>query len=80
MIGELCRKYDPIKDKSQEKIISLKDMIYQGVSRMVFFIGIVVIGILAVPAGILFLLICGIWSGVDYFTAKLGSKQKNRKN
>ena len=38
--------------------------------------GLVCVGVLAVPAGILFLLISGIWSAVDWCAGKLESDTK----
>ena len=41
------------------------------ISHIITAIALVIIGLLAIPAGILFLLITGIWSAADHRTMRL---------
>lgn len=48
--------------------------LYKWLSRLVTGLGLVAIGLLAIPAGILFLLISGAWSVTDRVAAHLEQK------
>ena len=45
-----------------------------GLSGGVFYLGLAVIGVLAIPAGVLLALIAGVWSLTDRLTAFLSEK------
>lgn len=45
-------------------------------SRAVLVIGMGLIALLAVPAGILFLIICGIWTLIGWFTSVIEGKDR----
>ncbi len=45
-----------------------------GLSGGVFYLGLAVIGVLAIPAGVLLALIAGVWSLTDKLTAALDRK------
>jgi len=51
-----------------------KRMIYKRLSRFVTWIGLGAAGLIAIPAGILILLISGIWTVADRFAAYLERK------
>ena len=52
----------------------MRKTLYKWLSRLVMCLGLVAIGLLAIPAGILFLLISGIWSVTDRIAAHLEQK------
>ena len=45
-----------------------------GLSGGIFYLGLAVIGVLAIPAGVLLALIAGVWSLTDKLTAALDQK------
>lgn len=45
-----------------------------GLSGGIFYLGLAVIGVLAIPAGLLLALIAGVWSLTDKLTAALDRK------
>ena len=45
-----------------------------GLSGGIFYLGLAVIGVLAIPAGVLLALIAGVWSLTDKLTAALDRK------
>ena len=49
------------------------------ISKGIFWIGMIVIGILLVPTGILFALICGVWSVTNWITTILSEQVKQRR-
>lgn len=51
-------------------------MICRGLSRAVLVIGMGIIALLAVPAVILFLIICGIWTLIGWFTSVIEGKDR----
>lgn len=50
-------------------------MIRKGISRLITWLGVALIGLLALPAGVLVLLIIGIWSLVDRLASRLGREK-----
>lgn len=74
MDGELCggRRMArlPLPKEKKHK----KRMVYKGLSRLVTGLGLAAVGLLAIPAGILFLLISGIWSATDWIAARLDQR------
>lgn len=59
-----------------------KRLIYKGLSRFTTWIGLAIGGLLAIPAGMLVLLISGIWTVTDRLSAFFERKGDNyaRKN
>ena len=48
-----------------------------GLSQAVTWTGVGVVGVLAVPAGLLFLLISGVWRATDRITARLEGERRD---
>lgn len=51
-----------------------KRMVFKWLSRLVTGLGLAAAGLLAIPAGILFLLISGIWAAADRIAVRLEQK------
>ena len=75
MNGELCRE-TAASYSSKIEMGNIKNIICKIFTRLIFWLGAVVIALLALPTGILFLMICGIWTAVDKLTAAIGGKTK----
>lgn len=75
MNGELCRE-TAASYNSKIEMGNIKNMICKIFTRLIFWLGAVVIALLALPTGILFLMICGIWTAVDKLTSVIGGKTK----
>ncbi len=69
MDGELCRSRRLTRSHVAEDRKYRKRLVYRSLSRLVAYIGLAVIGLLAIPAGLLVLLISGIWSATDRIAA-----------
>lgn len=74
MYGEICsgRRAMQIDAAAEKK--RRKRMIYKGLNRFVTWIGLAAAGLIAIPAGILLLLVLGIWTMVDRLAAYLERK------
>lgn len=69
MDGELCSRRRMTRLHVPREKRYRKRMVYKWLSRLVTGISWVAVGLLAIPAGILFLLISGIWAAADRITA-----------
>ena len=77
MYGEICEGHRTVLTGAAAEKKRRKRIIYKGLSRFVTWVGLAAAGLIAIPAGILILLISGIWTVADRFAACLERKGGN---
>ena len=75
--AELCSSCRGMYDGGRTGVQTVKQNIRKFLSKIVFWSGIAVAGILAVPAAVLILIICGVWTAADSLISRLERDNNN---